>query len=182
MAGLKAAVSAAWKLLCDDTRAMDVLFIASFAIVSSHPADDRRLFKDALGLPLAPPETIPDSDYLFTERLDGARHFGVWPLAEAAEACFGQAVWPGTHPVPQASVEFEVDDVEAAARELEGLGYGLLHGARTEPWGQVIARVQAADGAIVGVCYTPSMRGRQDEGRPGAAFEERRRGSAQPPP
>jgi catechol 2,3-dioxygenase-like lactoylglutathione lyase family enzyme len=138
---------------------MEVRFITSFAIVSADPPGDRRLFEGALGLPLHPPETIPDSDYVFTEDLDGARHFGVWPLAEAAEACFGQPTWPATHPVPQASVEFEVDDVEAAARELEELGYTLLHGVRTEPWGQVIARVQAADGAIVGVCDTRSMGG-----------------------
>ena len=66
--------------------------------------------------------------------------------------------WPDTHPVPQASVEFDVDDVEAAARELESRGYRLLHGARTEPWGHGIARLQSADGVIVGVSYTPWMR------------------------
>jgi catechol 2,3-dioxygenase-like lactoylglutathione lyase family enzyme len=138
---------------------VEVRFIASVAVISANPAEDRRLFKDALELPLHPPETISGSDYLYTEELDGAKHFGVWPLTEAAESCFGQPVWPDTHPVPQASIEFEVDDVEAAARELEDKGYTLLHGARTEPWGQVIARVQAADGAIVGVCYTPALRG-----------------------
>jgi catechol 2,3-dioxygenase-like lactoylglutathione lyase family enzyme len=138
---------------------MEVRFVTSFAVISASPDEDRRLFQEALGLPLHPPETIPDSDYLYTEDLDGARHFGVWPLAEAAEACFGQATWPDTHPVPQVSVEFEVDDVEAAARELEQRGYTLLHGMRTEPWGQVIARVQTADGAIVGVCNTRSMHG-----------------------
>jgi hypothetical protein len=41
-----------------------------------------------------------------------------WPLAEAAEACFGTAEWPSTHPVPQASIEFDVEDVEAATQEL----------------------------------------------------------------
>ncbi len=138
---------------------MDVRFIASFAVISASPVEDRRLFQETLGLPLHPPVTIPDSDYIYTEDLDGAKHFGVWPLSEAAEACFGQPEWPDTHPVPQASVEFEVDDVEAAARELEERGYTLLHGARTEPWGQVIARVQAADGAIVGVCNTRGMHG-----------------------
>ncbi len=134
---------------------MDVRLVASFSVVSAHPAEDRRLFADARGRPLPPPETVAASDYVFTERLPGANHFGVWPLAEAAQACFGQPTWPDTHPVPQASVEFEVDDVEAAARELEEQGYTLLHRARTEPWKPVIARVQTPDGVIVGVCYTP---------------------------
>jgi catechol 2,3-dioxygenase-like lactoylglutathione lyase family enzyme len=137
---------------------MDIKFIASFSIVTAHPADDQRLFRDALGLPLEPPATQPGSDYLFSERIDGARHFGVWPLAEAAEACFGQKEWPASHPVPQASIEFEVDDVDAAARELEERGYRLLHAARTEPWQQVIARLQTEDGVIVGVCSTPWLR------------------------
>ena len=134
---------------------MDVLFIASFSVVSTDAVGDRRLFEDGLGLPLQPPETVPDSDYVFSEQIPGARHFGVWPLAEAAQSCFGQPTWPDTHPVPQASVEFEVDDVEAAARELEEKGYTLLHPARTEPWQQVVARLQTADGVIVGVCFTP---------------------------
>ncbi len=34
----------------------------------------------------------------------------------------------------------------------------LLHPTRTEPWGQVVARVQANDGAVVGVCFTPHLR------------------------
>jgi hypothetical protein len=51
-----------------------------------------------------------------------------------------------------------VDDVEAAAGELEACGYRLLHGPRTEPWGQGIARLQSADGVIVGVSYPPWMR------------------------
>jgi predicted enzyme related to lactoylglutathione lyase len=133
---------------------MDVRFITSFSLVSSDPAVDEKLFRGALGLPLRPPVTIPDSDYLFTEELEGAKHFGVWPLTEAAQACFGTDTWPDSHPVPQASVEFEVDDVEAAARELEERGYRVLHPVRTEPWGQVISRVQSVDGVIVGVCFT----------------------------
>ena len=45
-----------------------------------------------------------------------------------------------------------------AAEELEGRGYRLLHGARTEPWGQTVARLLSPEGLIVGVSYTPSMR------------------------
>jgi len=137
---------------------MDIRFIASFSVISSDPAVDRSLFVDTLGLDLHGPESVEGSDYLFTETLDGAKHFGVWPLSEAAEACFGTTERPDSHPVPQASVEFEVDDVDASVQELVDGGHVLLHPTRTEPWGQVIARVQAHDGAIVGVCFTPHLR------------------------
>ncbi len=136
---------------------MEIQFVASFAIITTDPAHDKALFVEALGLPLQPPEGADDGDYVFSESIAGSKHFGVWPLADAAESCFGSDEWPTTHPVPQASVEFEVEDVEAAAHELEERGYTLLHPVRTEPWGQIIARLQAADGAIVGVCFTPWM-------------------------
>lgn len=129
---------------------MDVRFIASFSVVSARPADARHLFVNALALPLS-----GEGEYVFSEQIAGAKHFGVWPLDEAAQSCFGVDDWPATHPVPQASVEFEVDDVDAAARELEANGYQLLHGARTEPWNQTIARLQTPDGLLVGVCFTP---------------------------
>jgi catechol 2,3-dioxygenase-like lactoylglutathione lyase family enzyme len=134
---------------------MDVRFIASFSVISAHPAEDRRLFVEGLGLPLQPPDSVADDGYVFSESIAGAKHFGVWPLAEAALACFGQQTWPDSHPVPQASIEFEVDDVEAAARELEGKGYSLVHPTRTEPWNQTIARLQTPDGLLIGVCFTP---------------------------
>ena len=134
---------------------MDVHFIASFSVVTANLTEDRRLFLDTLGLPLGVPEGDEGSDYLFSEAIPGARHFGVWPLREAAQACVGTSSWPATHPVPQASVEFEVDDVAAAAAELQAAGHRLLHPVRTEPWGQVIARLQTPDGLLVGVCVTP---------------------------
>ncbi len=134
---------------------MDVRFVAGFAVITSDPAGDRNLFVETLGLPLRPPDSDPDSEYLASDDVEGAKHLGVWPLGQAAHSCFGQDTWPDTHPVPQATIEFEVDDVEAAAQELVAGGYRLVHEARTEPWQQVIARVQAADGLLVGVCFTP---------------------------
>jgi hypothetical protein len=38
---------------------------------------------------------------------------------------------------------------------LEGRGNRLIHGAKTEPWTQVIARLLSPDGLLIGVCYTP---------------------------
>jgi hypothetical protein len=68
---------------------VNVRYIASFSLVTAHPAEDRALLGDGLGLALEPLATQPDSDYVFSEQIDGAKHFGVWPLQEAAQACFG---------------------------------------------------------------------------------------------
>lgn len=135
------------------TGSADVLFVSSVSIVTAAPAEDRALFVDTLGLPLSGAD-----DYVFTESLSGVKHFGVWPLTQAAQACFGLDEWPGDHPVPQVSVEFDVVDVAEAAAELQAKGYHLLHAPRTEPWGQTIARVQSPGGLIVGVGLTPWMR------------------------
>ena len=96
----------------------------------------RTSYRDALGLSFEG----EDGDYMFTHKLGGTKHFGLWPLSEAANACFGTSDWPVAVPVPQASVEFGVPDVAAAAAELTTKGYRLIHDARIEPWGQMTAR------------------------------------------
>jgi catechol 2,3-dioxygenase-like lactoylglutathione lyase family enzyme len=130
---------------------MNVEFVASFSPIVRDPAAARELYGGGLGLSFE----RNDGDYVFTEQLAGVRHFGLWPLTEAAEACFGSERWPDDVPVPQATVEFEVDDVAAAVTELEAQGHSLLHGARTEPWGQVTARLLTPEGLLVAVCRTP---------------------------
>jgi len=138
---------------------MDIRFIAGFAVIAPDPATSRRLYLDALGLPL---EASAGSDYFHSEGISGARHFGVWPLAEAAEACFGSPEWPQGVTVPQASVEFEVADraaVASAAAELRDAGFELVHDAREEPWGQTVARLLSAEGLIVGISYAPWFHG-----------------------
>jgi len=40
---------------------------------------------------------------------------------------------------------------------LKERGYTLLHKARTEPWGQTVARLQSGEGAIIGISYAPSL-------------------------
>ena len=138
-------------------RAMNIEFIASFAVVTPEPARSRTLYVDALGLPL---EHADGDDYDHSNDIDGARHFGVWPLSQAAHACFGTDTWPADHAVPQASVEFEVGDeavVAAAADELSGRGIAMLHEARREPWGQTVARLLSPEGLIIGISYMPPM-------------------------
>ena len=98
-------------------------------------ADAAGLFyRDALGLVFEG----GDGDYVFTHKLEGTKHFGLWPLSEAATACFGSSEWPTEIPFPQASIEFEVADVAAAAEELKAKGYRLIHERRTEPWAKLL--------------------------------------------
>ena len=133
---------------------MNVLFVSSVAVIASNPAESRKLYIDTLGLPL---EQLA-GEYWASEHIEGSRHFGVWPLSEATEACFGTSEWPAGTPRPQVSIEFELEDVEAVAAgaaELEAAGYSLLHPPRTEPWGQTVARIISAEGAIVGLSYAP---------------------------
>jgi catechol 2,3-dioxygenase-like lactoylglutathione lyase family enzyme len=132
---------------------MNVLFISSFAPIVTDRAATKKLYVDTLGL------DFEDADgYLHSEKVEGVKHFGLWPIEQAAQACFGTDEWPKDIQQPQASVEFEVEDVADAAKELEDRGYQLLHGARTEPWGQTVARLLSPEGLIVGVSYAPWMR------------------------
>jgi catechol 2,3-dioxygenase-like lactoylglutathione lyase family enzyme len=132
---------------------MQIEFIASFATITPDPAVSRALYVDALGLPL---EHADGDDYLHSEAIGGSKHFGVWPLAQAAQACFGSAEWPAGTPIPQACIEFECTDAQAvqdAADELRARGYPLLHDAREEPWGQTVARLLSPEHVIVGLSY-----------------------------
>jgi catechol 2,3-dioxygenase-like lactoylglutathione lyase family enzyme len=134
---------------------MHVEFIASMAAITPDPEASRDLYVEALGLPLTNAE---GDDYYHSENIDGSKHFGVWPLAQAAEACFGTPDWPADRPTPQASIEFELADpdaVAAAAQEMAGQGFPLLHEARLEPWGQTVARLLSPEGLIIGLSYAP---------------------------
>jgi catechol 2,3-dioxygenase-like lactoylglutathione lyase family enzyme len=135
---------------------MDVKLVTSVSVITTNPAASRKFYVDALGLPLR----RLDGEYYATEELEGCNHFGVWPLAQAAQACFGTSMWPKEHPAPQVSIEFELDSaraIAAAVHELEAKGFTLLHDAKTEPWGQIVARLLTIDGAIVGLSYAPSL-------------------------
>src|SRR5437868_12149075 len=135
--------------------AVNVEWISSVAVIAADPATSRELYVDALGLPL---ESEAGGEYFHSERIGGSKHFGVWPLSQAAQACFGTDEWPPDRSVPQVSIEFEVHDadaVAAAAAELREKGFALLHEAREEPWGQRAARLLSNEGSIVGISYAP---------------------------
>jgi uncharacterized glyoxalase superfamily protein PhnB len=88
----------------------------------------------------------------------GVKAFALWPLSQAAESTFGSETWPENVPGPQAWLEFDVDDVDAATAELKARGYEVLVASRKEPWGQTVTRLLSPEGILVGVTVTPWMR------------------------
>src|SRR5262245_14334103 len=133
---------------------MNVLFVAGFGPVVRETAQSRKLYSEALGIRFKEEK----GGYLHTETLDGAKTFALWPLSEAAQSCFGEGRWPDDIPVPQAWLEFDVDDVEEATAHLESRGYRLLVKNKREPWGQTVTRFISSEGLLIGVTFTPSLR------------------------
>lgn len=135
---------------------MNIEFVASTAVITPDVRASHRLYLEALGLPL----NQLDGDYFASEEIEGTKHFGVWPLSQAAEACFGTTTWPSDVATPQVSIEFELADPDAVAQgvdELRSGGFEMLHDAKVEPWGQTVARLLSPEGAIIGLSYAPSL-------------------------
>jgi len=131
---------------------MKVLFVAGFGPIVRDMDASLRFYRETIGMPLE------EGSDVSTEKVDGVKHFGLWPLADAAESCFGSREWPSEIAAPQAWVEFDVENVEAAAEELRAKGYRLLVAPKTEPWGQTVARLLSPEGLLVRVTITPWMR------------------------
>jgi catechol 2,3-dioxygenase-like lactoylglutathione lyase family enzyme len=133
---------------------IEVLFVAGFGPIVRDPAASPKFYSEALGL-----EFKEDTNgYLYTGKLGGVKHFALWPLAQAAELCFGTDQWPRNLAVPQAWIEFDVDNIEESTAELKSQGYELLVATRKEPWGPVVTRMLGPEGLLVGITHTPSMR------------------------
>ena len=135
---------------------MKITFMAGASPIVQSTSESVSFYHRTLGVPIKD----PDGDYPATDSLDGAKHFGLWSLRDAAQSCFGADTWPSNRIVPQACFEFDVEsaeDVTAAAMELESQGYEVLVAPRTEPWGQVVCRLQTPEGLLVGVTFTPWM-------------------------
>ena len=132
-----------------------VLFIAGFGPIVRDLASSSRLYRQVLGLPFKEEA----GGYLHTEALKGAKTFALWPLFQAAQSCFGAESWPEDIPAPQAWLEFDVDDVQAATSVLESHGYRMLVKNKKEPWGQTVSRFITPEGLLIGVTYTPQLRG-----------------------
>lgn len=130
-----------------------VLFVVGFGPIVPDLTESHKFYQDTLGISFK-----QDGDYLHTDKLEGVKHFALWPLSQAAQSCFGSETWPSRLPVPQAWLEFDVDDIDQATIELEKSGYKLLTKARKEPWGQIVTRLLDPEGLLVAVTVTPAMR------------------------
>ncbi|MHB8599160.1 MAG: VOC family protein [Ktedonobacteraceae bacterium] len=139
---------------------MKVLFVAGFGPIVADMQVCQAFYGEVLGVPLE-----GDESYLSTHQLDGVKHFALWPLAAAAQSCFGTERWSEDLPVPQGWIEFDVDDVAAATAELENKGYRVLVATKQEPWGQTVTRLLGPEGLLVGITCTPSLRPEQKEGQ-----------------
>lgn len=137
-----------------DTKSMKTLFVAGFGPITQDQDMSKKLYAYALGIPFEE----EDNGYMHTDRVEGVKHFALWPLSQAAESCFGSSRWPEDLPVPQAWLEFDVEDIASATEELVRLGYRLLVSACAEPWGQIVSRFLSPEGILVAVTHTPWMR------------------------
>ena len=131
-----------------------VLFIAGFGPIDRDVAESRTLYSHALGIPFKE----DSGGYLYTGAVQGAKHFALWPLAQAAHSCFGKDSWPEIIAAPQAWLEFEVDNVEEATTALESQGVRMLVRNKQEPWGQTVSRFLSPEGLLVGITFTPALR------------------------
>jgi catechol 2,3-dioxygenase-like lactoylglutathione lyase family enzyme len=139
-----------------DVTDLKVVFVAGFGPLVKDHAASKAFYVDALGLPLELQSGI--EGYYHSEKLDGVRHFALWPLSEAARSCFGGSAWPADVPEPHSWLEFDVEDVRLAADLLKKRGYKLLVEARKEPWGQTVTRLLSPEGILVGLTFTPWLR------------------------
>lgn len=135
-------------------RNVDILFISGFGPIVAHRSTSAALYRDVFRIPFKEEK----DGYLHTESLEGAKTFALWPLSQAAQACFGTESWPADVPVPQAWLEFDVENVEEATATLEQQGYRMLVKNKREPWGQTVSRFLSPEGLLLGIAFTPLFR------------------------
>lgn len=133
---------------------LKILFIAGFGPIVRNIGESRKLYQNVLGVQFKQ----ENGGYLHTEAVSGAKSFALWPLSQAAQSCFGKESWPQTIPVPQAWLEFDVDNVENATAILEANGYRILVKNKKEPRGQIVSRFISPEGLLIGITFTPLLR------------------------
>ena len=131
-------------------------FVAGFGPIVRDIEESRAFWGEGIGIELE--EAAPG--YWTNDNLGGVKAFALWPLAHAAESCFGTDAWPADLPVPAAWLELDVESAEEvapAAAEMVMRGHRLLVEPKVEPWGQTVARVLSPEGILVGIVFTPWM-------------------------
>ena len=134
---------------------MKIEFVATVAVIAPEPLQSHHLYVDVLGLPL-----LGEVDgYSHSEAILGCKSFGIWPLSQAAHACFGTDTWPAERPVPQVSIEFDVLSAEAvapAAGELvEAATAGLCGNRFADRRNQLVALIEQVDHNRCGAAVPP---------------------------
>jgi catechol 2,3-dioxygenase-like lactoylglutathione lyase family enzyme len=97
--------------------------------ITTNTKESTAFYKKSLGLSFKE----EGDEYFHTGNLKGVKEFALWPLAQAAQSCFGVNEWPTDLPTPTSWLEFDVEDVAEASEELKSHGYQLLITARKEP-------------------------------------------------
>jgi catechol 2,3-dioxygenase-like lactoylglutathione lyase family enzyme len=135
---------------------MKISFVAGFGPIVRNTDASRAFWGSGPGIDLE--ELSPG--YWVSDKVDGVRHFGMWPLDQAAEATFGSDQWPADIPAPQAWIELDVESADAVApavAELAAAGHRVLREAHEEPWGQTTSRLLSPEGLLLGITFTPWM-------------------------
>jgi catechol 2,3-dioxygenase-like lactoylglutathione lyase family enzyme len=141
---------------------MKPAFVAGFGPIVKDTDASRAFWGEGMGIGLA--ESSPG--YWTNDDLEGVKAFALWPLSQAAAACFGTETWPPDLTEPHAWLELDVDtpdDVAPATAEMAGRGYRILVDAKLEPWGQTVSHLMSPEGILVGIVYTPWMHKTGDE-------------------
>jgi hypothetical protein len=132
--------------------------VAGFGPIVRDVDSSRAFWGTGLGIGLE--EAAPG--YWTSGDLSGVSAFTLWPLDEAAEACFGAGRWPEGIPEPQAWLVLDIDSPEAVAEtasELTAAGHRVLRTVRDDEWGQTVARLLSPEGMLIGVMYAPGKEG-----------------------
>ena len=112
---------------------LNIKFVAGFAPIVTDLGESRNFYEELFGVSL---EYEGASDYTATSELEGLKHFGLWTLLDATRSVFDQGEWPTDVPIPQGTIEFDVEDVAEAVSEVKPKGAEILQGRRVEPRGQ----------------------------------------------
>jgi catechol 2,3-dioxygenase-like lactoylglutathione lyase family enzyme len=110
-------------------------------------------YRDTLGFEVV--QQMED-DYAVVA-VPGVLHFGIWSRSHAALSTFGSRDAVDRIPLGY-TIEFEVDDIDSAAKQIEGGGLKVVQQPHLEPWGQKSSRAIAPGGGILGLAETPWAR------------------------
>jgi catechol 2,3-dioxygenase-like lactoylglutathione lyase family enzyme len=110
-------------------------------------------YQETLGLKV---KQRQGNDYVVFE-VPGVLHFGVWSRSAAAMATFGDPAAADSIPLGY-TLEFEVDDLDQAAKQIDAGQCVLVQPPHDEPWGQKTCRAIAPGGSLLGFAITPWAR------------------------